>query len=401
MRQRRGPSPGTPRGAAGRTPSPPRSPDTPRDAQGRTPSPPHAPEHTRASDSGYDTPPPPGPPGTRPRESWCYIQREAGIDNTEASLRFALVAQTPCGTYDISADAAVEAICATVGVQASDLVVKRFYPENFIVICNSQAARDRVLAASPLPLGATSLVLRPWTRLAHADVSALLFRVNLVLEGIPPHAWREDTAAKILAPYCWVQSVEEATASGSDLSAFRVTVWTAHPSAIPLLYVGSASRRMRQPAACTTAARCSHRTLGRRRFSATRSSYTFDQSPTSLRGRHRRVERRCPTTEIAGMTATQTTTTSVRGRVPSSMVSRASGESPTATPAADLEAMAAVAPTTVVAGGAIRRPHWTPTAPNGLLHKMPTHCGDVTSMVTGDVKSKRENWILTVKRTNL
>lgn len=81
----------------------------------------------------------------------------------------------------------------------------------------------------------TSLVLRPWTRLAHADVLALLFRVNLVLEGILPHAWREDTTAKILASYYWVQSVKEAMASGNDLSALRVTMWTAHPSAIPLL----------------------------------------------------------------------------------------------------------------------------------------------------------------------
>lgn len=116
MPQQRGLSPGTLCGTAGCTPSLPRSLDTPRDTQGKTPSPPHTPEHTRASDSGYDTPPPLGAPETRPRESWCYIQRELGLDNAESSLRFAFVTQTPCGMYDISADAAVEAICATRGV---------------------------------------------------------------------------------------------------------------------------------------------------------------------------------------------------------------------------------------------------------------------------------------------
>ncbi|XP_066358251.1 uncharacterized protein [Miscanthus floridulus] len=196
------------------------------------PSPPHSPGHSSATASGDA---PSGAPATRPRESWCYIQWDAALDNAEASLRFSVVAQTRCGMTGIPIDTAREAIAAAADVQTDEIVLRHFYPENFIVICASQAVKDRVLAATPLPLGATSLVLRPWTRLAHADMSVLLYRVNLVLEGIPPHAWREDTAAKILAPSCWVQSVDEATATGSDLSMFKVTAWTAHPSTIPLI----------------------------------------------------------------------------------------------------------------------------------------------------------------------
>lgn len=53
------------------------------------------------------------------------------------------------------------------------------------------------------------------------------------LEGIPPHAWAEDTAAKILAPSSWIQAVDPASASKTDLSAFRLTAWTCDPRAIP------------------------------------------------------------------------------------------------------------------------------------------------------------------------
>lgn len=84
-------------------------------------------------------------------------------------------------------------------------------------------------------MGTTALVMRPWSRLGHAELATLRYRVNIVLEGIPPHAWREDTAAKILTPSCWIQDIDMSTVPGEDLSSFKVTAWTAHPSYIPLI----------------------------------------------------------------------------------------------------------------------------------------------------------------------
>lgn len=95
--------------------------------------------------------------------------------------------------------------------------------------------KDQVLRVSPLPIGSTALVLRPWTKLHHAEASSLRYRVSLVLEGVPSHAWREDIAAKILTPSCWIQEIDASTRAGDDLSAFKVTAWTAHPSYISLL----------------------------------------------------------------------------------------------------------------------------------------------------------------------
>jgi len=176
-----------------------------------------------------------GAPGTRPRECWRYLSRDAAINNAETSLRFSVVAQTRCGASDIPIEDARVAIAAAAGVQADDLLLRHFFSENFIVLYGSQAVKDQVLRVSPLPIGSTALVLRPWTKLRHAEASALRYRVSLVLKGIPPHAWREDTAAKILTPSCWIQEIDASTRAGDDLSAFKVTAWTAHPSYIPVL----------------------------------------------------------------------------------------------------------------------------------------------------------------------
>jgi len=178
---------------------------------------------------------PPGAPDSRPRECWRYISRDAAISNTETSLRFSVVAQTRCGSFDIPAEDARAAIAAAAGVRPEDLLLRHFYPENFIILCGSQEIKDQVLVVSPLPIGSTALVLRPWTKLRHAEASTLRYRVNIVLEGIPPHAWREDTAAKILTPSCWIQEIDNTTRTADDLSTFKVTAWTAHPSYIPLL----------------------------------------------------------------------------------------------------------------------------------------------------------------------
>jgi hypothetical protein len=168
-------------------------------------------------------------------ECWRYIKRNNAMDNAETSLWFSVVIQTRCGTIDILIDDARVAIAVAAEVQPEELVLRDFYLENFIILYGSQAVRDRVLATSPRPMGATSLVMRPWSWLSHAEVSTLRYRINIVLEGIPPHAWREDTAAKILAPSCWIQDIDAGTVAGDDLSTFKVMAWTAHLSYIPLI----------------------------------------------------------------------------------------------------------------------------------------------------------------------
>jgi hypothetical protein len=177
---------------------------------------------------------PPGHPYFRPREVTCFIQRDDTINTAEATLRHAVVAMFCGGTHEATTADVVAALVARTGMPANEFTIHPFFPEHFIILCSSQAARDRALGASPLPLRGYSLPLCPWTRVAHADLSALYYKVSLELEGVPPHVWRADTAAKLLAPFCWIQSIDQQTSAKEDLSAYKLTAWTHDPSSIPL-----------------------------------------------------------------------------------------------------------------------------------------------------------------------
>ncbi|CAN6333269.1 unnamed protein product [Urochloa humidicola] len=151
----------------------------------------------------------------------------------EARLRFAIIAQVGNATTGFTTAEISSAVADAAGLDVASFVVVPTFPESFLVICSSQDARDRVLAASPAPLAATHLSLRPWTRLVRASSTVLYFKVGLELDGIPEHAWDLGTASKLLARHAWVERLEQATASKEDMSTFKLTAWTKDPHAIP------------------------------------------------------------------------------------------------------------------------------------------------------------------------
>ncbi|CAN6290184.1 unnamed protein product [Urochloa humidicola] len=151
----------------------------------------------------------------------------------DARLRYTLIGQVGNADRDVPVEVAARAIAAAAELDVEEFIVKPFYPENFLVDCRTQGARDRVLAVSPVPLAATSLSLRPWTRLVHAKSETLYAKVKLEVMGIPADAWKLATVRKLLAPFCWVERLEAATEDMSDMSQFTLTTWTMDPAALP------------------------------------------------------------------------------------------------------------------------------------------------------------------------
>ncbi|KAJ1253589.1 hypothetical protein BS78_K231100 [Paspalum vaginatum] len=176
---------------------------------------------------------PPGHHLLRPSEAVCIIDRSEDIAAEEASLTDALLVLAGNARRDINLEDARRAFTALPGIGLDDFVIKRSHPDNFIILPASAAVRETLLRARPVVVSGATLVLRPWTRLAHAVRTELLFKVKLEIVGIPPHAWSRDTAAKVLAPACWIEKVEASSSSKTDLSFFGVTAWTDRPSAIP------------------------------------------------------------------------------------------------------------------------------------------------------------------------
>ena len=91
-------------------------------------------------------------------------------------------------TRIVSIADAARAMRSIDGVAEGSFSVVPFYPENFLVRCQSMQVQDRILAASPLHVPGTWLVLRPWTRLAHAETATMKFKVAIELDRVPPHS---------------------------------------------------------------------------------------------------------------------------------------------------------------------------------------------------------------------
>ncbi|CAL4946299.1 unnamed protein product [Urochloa decumbens] len=176
---------------------------------------------------------PPGHPSSRPAHEVCYISRTPEMDAEEARLRFALLANAPSGYPTLSVESMRRAVADIAGIGDEHFSVRRFAPEDFLVVFGSQRARDHALDASFVHVDGVRISFRPWTRLVGAAVEKLRYRVSLEIEGIPAHAWGWRTARKILASSCWIERIEPASEDRSDMSFLALTAWTNKPSSIP------------------------------------------------------------------------------------------------------------------------------------------------------------------------
>jgi hypothetical protein len=101
--------------------------------------------------------------------------------------------------YRITRDAAQEAVGRRLEIPQGDVVVDFFPPQGFLLLLPEPVLRDRALSSNGgLAVGRAKLQLLPWMRKAGAEAAKLPFRVRLCIEGLPPHARREEIVRKLL-----------------------------------------------------------------------------------------------------------------------------------------------------------------------------------------------------------
>jgi hypothetical protein len=59
-----------------------------------------------------------------------------------------------------------------------------------------------------------------WTRQAFASTAVLHVLVDVLMHGIPAHAWDLSTAEQLLNSFDWIQEIHEVTRKRGDLSVF-------------------------------------------------------------------------------------------------------------------------------------------------------------------------------------
>jgi hypothetical protein len=163
----------------------------------------------------------------------CVVKRTEGMNNIEQRLRFTMVAYIGGSRPAVSCAQVVEALGA-IGVPAGEVSVHEFAPEDFLVVFAMAAHKSRVAARTSVEHAGFSLFFRSWNHQAHATHVSLDSRVELLIEGVPPHAWDTAVVEDLLGRSCAVEEVAEETASRRDLSSFKLRAWTSDLDSIPV-----------------------------------------------------------------------------------------------------------------------------------------------------------------------
>jgi hypothetical protein len=87
----------------------------------------------------------------------------------------------------VSCSQVVEAL-VSVGVPAREVLVHEFAPEDFLVVFSTAEHKSKVAARPSVEHAGFSLFFRSWNRQVQATHVSLDSRVELLIEGVPPHA---------------------------------------------------------------------------------------------------------------------------------------------------------------------------------------------------------------------
>ena len=119
--------------------------------------------------------------------------------------------------------------------------VHKFHPEDFLVVFASPELRNKALAAGTVQYGYFNLFINPWLKQAQAVSRVMRTQVDLIIEGIPSHAWTTETAAELLGSSCLVESLASEIENREYLSLFKLRAWCVDPNEVPV------AKRLRVP----------------------------------------------------------------------------------------------------------------------------------------------------------
>ncbi|KAL5201708.1 hypothetical protein ABZP36_036062 [Zizania latifolia] len=161
--------------------------------------------------------------GQRPKAAQRLLKTSLTLDHAERRLQRHDVFAVVVGPYSASSASHVKhRLTEYLRISASDAKVFAHLWESFLVYFVRSKDRTIALSESKLSLQGLDLKLIPWTRRAQASFAKLRFRACLCLEGIPRHAWNNDTTALILSDGCLLDKVDDSSISEKEVACLRV-----------------------------------------------------------------------------------------------------------------------------------------------------------------------------------
>jgi hypothetical protein len=165
-----------------------------------------------------------------PSASSCVLDFSEVLAREEIALRRALFVSVAGTRPGVSGSDVLKEVRHCFGVKLEDMKIHQTYPEDFLLFLPDEDTTTKVLnEGRPLRGPRFSLMLKRWSRFAHASSSSMAELVDVKLIGIPQHAWCRSTVEHLLRDSCWVEALHSETMEMRDFSALVVKAWCFHP----------------------------------------------------------------------------------------------------------------------------------------------------------------------------
>ncbi|KAM0832106.1 hypothetical protein ACQ4PT_065104 [Festuca glaucescens] len=144
-----------------------------------------------------------------------------------------MVAHVGGGRPAVSCELVHDALVGVLGLPSNGFSVHPYRPEDFLVVFATAELRDVVLARPTVNHKGAALFFRKWMRQSQATFDVWRAKVDLVIEGVPPHAFDKDVVEDLLGTSCCIDEIAPETASRADLATFKVSAWPDDVERIP------------------------------------------------------------------------------------------------------------------------------------------------------------------------
>jgi hypothetical protein len=126
-----------------------------------------------------------------------------------------------------------DALVRVLGLPSSGFSVHTYRPEDFLVVFATEELRRVVMSRPSVVHRGAALFFKKWTRQSQASLDVWRSKVELVIEGVPPHAFDKEVIQELLGTSCCLDVIAPETASRADLATFKASAWTEDVELIP------------------------------------------------------------------------------------------------------------------------------------------------------------------------
>jgi hypothetical protein len=141
----------------------------------------------------------------------------------EIKLRRALFVTIVETRPEVHGSDVLEEVARSFEVNVRDMSIHQANPEDFLLFLPGEDTATRVLNGGRFFVDPRfNLLFKSWSRFSHASSSVMYQLVDVVVRGLPEHAWFRSTAEVILEDSCFIEEVHLDIVHKRDFSSFAV-----------------------------------------------------------------------------------------------------------------------------------------------------------------------------------